>query len=349
MLFCRCLIILFLCIGFLCACLFPSRSHESSDGNHFGLEEVLLDVAVRHHRAHAVFAESRRLHAQTQNQVLDGRKHVAVALELHHHKVASAPFLPRLEILETYVEIDGQPLRLAPVDQRDAVEPVLQHRLEVLVAVGRHFAQEGVTLCASYFRGRLHLDAFFLCASMVVFRLHLQKREVGVDDKSAPLTFLRARAAIVMSKIERIVFGRVPVDGPIGRDAFAVNLLGEIVARLPVAEQGKQGKLVRRRICCPCGSSAVLPTSVPKPYGLHVVYQCFYFIVHFLFHIVSILYHFVLFSLFLTALRFIPPKDKFFFQLAAQKVDNIASVFSPKCQFLSFLCSKSRHLCAWLK
>ena len=90
-----------------------------------GLEDVLFEALVGDAAPDTVLAEARCLDAQGAQQRQDGAVHIAVALELDDDQRPHIGSLACLEVLELHVKVDGQPLGLPIVHQRDAVEAVL--------------------------------------------------------------------------------------------------------------------------------------------------------------------------------------------------------------------------------
>ena len=55
----------------------------------FGLEEVVLQVAVGHHAANAIFGKARGFNAQLAQDIKNGREHIAITLQLYDDQFAS--------------------------------------------------------------------------------------------------------------------------------------------------------------------------------------------------------------------------------------------------------------------
>ena len=88
------------------------------------LEVVPLEPVVGECAANAVFAETGAFDACLAQQVQCRRRDVAVALEFNDCYALQLMASVALQVMETEVEVNGQSLALAVVDQRDAAEPV---------------------------------------------------------------------------------------------------------------------------------------------------------------------------------------------------------------------------------
>ena len=108
------------------------RSREFVEHGHLGSEQVVLELAVGHHAPYAVLAEARRLDTQLPQDVQHGAEDVAVTLELYDDQVAGRGIAACLHIVELHIEVDGKPLGLAIVDQRNALELVAHRGVHVI-------------------------------------------------------------------------------------------------------------------------------------------------------------------------------------------------------------------------
>ena len=142
--------------------------------------------------------------------------------------------------MEAQVAIDGQPLGLGLVDQRDAVEVVLQLLAQHRRVITQMFAQEGVITPVLLVLAQetdamvrvlrvksYHVNTFLLGAAVVVLGLHLQEVQARVHI-GADAQFLTARMPVLVNDVH-VVVGRVEIGRVIGRNAYTIDILGAIV------------------------------------------------------------------------------------------------------------------------
>ena len=117
----------------------------------------------------------------------DRRRHEAVALELDDDNVAHKTVVAGDDVVEAEVQVNGQTLGLALVDQGDAVEAVLQLRQHRGCIVVQGLAEEVSILSAAEVDGRqtaggevVKADALLLGTSVVVLGLHLKVIQMRV-------------------------------------------------------------------------------------------------------------------------------------------------------------------------
>ena len=191
------------------------------------LEQVLLEVLVGHHTADAILAEAGGLDAQLAQDVEHGAEDVAVALELNDDQGTDIGIALVLHIMEMHVEVDGEPLRLAVVDECNAVEAVADGGVNVAHAPMYELLEEVLVpvLAGDLLRG--HFDTLLLGASVVVLGLDLQEGYVAVE--IGPDTNLLARCPpVVMLHVEVVALG-IPIGGHVVGYLAAVNDLGIVL------------------------------------------------------------------------------------------------------------------------
>ena len=198
-----------------------------------GFDAVTAQGLVGEGRADAVLGEPVGMDAQLEQLGQDGRWLVAVALELDDDKVAHEAVVACSDVAEPQVDIDGQPLGLAFVDEGDAIEAVLESLREALGIVAQMVGEELVVVveaegAALVGQGieALGSGALFLRTPVVVLRLHLQVVDADVEI-GTHAEFLTLQMACLMTVIHGVVLGIV-IEGIIGCDDLTVDLLDKI-------------------------------------------------------------------------------------------------------------------------
>ena len=164
------------------------------DAAQAGLDAVAAQTRVSEGRADAVLREAMWMDAQVAEFVQDGRRLVAVALELDDDEVAHRTLLACGDVIEAQVGIDGKTLGLGLVYQCDAVETVLDLFGETLRGIMKIGTQELVVVDEILILTMelnivlrmegvelFHSDTLLLRAAVVILRLHLQETQSGTD------------------------------------------------------------------------------------------------------------------------------------------------------------------------
>ena len=183
---------------------------------------------VRHGSADAIFAKSHRHDSEVVKILSYRRIYVAVALQLDDNDVAHLLVASVLRIVELQVEVDGEAFGHTMVDEGDAVEEVLDVRMQMVDGVPRLLDQELTGLLAlEYALETGHLDAFLFCAAVVVLVLDLKEGRARflIGAYTDLLSYL---AACLVHIVHAVVVG-VKVDGVISRCGLAVEHLDVVL------------------------------------------------------------------------------------------------------------------------
>ena len=178
--------------------------------------------------------------AQLEQFAEDGRRLQTIALEFDDDNVAHVAIDACGNIVEPQMGIDGKALCLAYIDERDAIETVLNLLSHRLWGVAQVLAKE---IVVSYellvltlktdgmirVKGieAFHRHALLLGAPMIVLGLHLEEIEPCIDVRAD--TQLLAHQMACLVAIIHGAIGRIEVECIIRRDAQTTRLLHEIV------------------------------------------------------------------------------------------------------------------------
>lgn len=177
-------------------------------------------------RAHAVFRESMGMDAQLAKHFQYWRKYQSVALQLDDYQFAHIHFLVVQQVMEPQCRVDGQPLRLGLVYQRDTAEVVIQCRLQRVGLIAQVLGQELVFLLFQHVHVG-HLDALLLRTSVVVLGLNLH--ELQSADAIGAEAYLLAVGMSPLVLVVHIEGAGIEVGCVVLQIALAVYLLYEIV------------------------------------------------------------------------------------------------------------------------
>ena len=161
--------------------------------------------------------------------------------------------------MEVHVVVDGEALRLAVVDERDAVEAVAHRGVYVGQAEVDALLQELFVAALARYLLAGHLHALLLRPPVVVLRLYLQEGDVAVH-VGPDAHLLARRPAVVVLHVEAVVVG-VPVGCHVVGNLAAVREL-RIVLPLCQLQQAHQFLLVGHELCV---------RSVHEPDVLHLL------------------------------------------------------------------------------
>ena len=211
-----------------------------------GLEAVAAQGLVGEGRADAVLGEPVGVDAQLEQLGQDGRRLVTVALELDDDEIAHEAVVVGYEVVEPQVDIDGESLGLALVDEGDTVEAVLEvfgESLGIVVQIGGD--KRIVVVKAEVASGpRLWIEALgsgalLLGAPVVVLRLHLKVVDAYMEI-GAHAQLLALQMAHLMTVVHRAVL-RIVVEGIIRCDDLAVDLLHVILVAGELKQPSEHG------------------------------------------------------------------------------------------------------------
>ena len=87
-----------------------------------------------------------RLDAELTQQVKDGRRNESVAFQFDDDNVVHEAIVVGHDIVETQVQVNCQPFRLALVDKCNAVEAILQLLTEQSGSIAQVFTKE-IVIC----------------------------------------------------------------------------------------------------------------------------------------------------------------------------------------------------------
>jgi len=204
------------------------------------LEVIALEVRIGECRSHAVLAESAGLDAQFPEHGQNGRWLQAVTLELDDDQSCQVGMVAGHQVVETQVGVDGEALGLGLIDQRDAVEAVLQVLGQHSGVVVQMLAQELVILPVLLILPQesnavirierikvLHVNTFLLGSAVVVLGLHLEEVEARINIGSNA-QLLSSDVSIVVNDVH-VVVGSVEVGRVVGCQSLPVNHLCSII------------------------------------------------------------------------------------------------------------------------
>ena len=211
-----------------------------------GLEAVAAQGLVGESRADAVLGEPVGMDAQLEQLGQDGRRLVTVALELDDDEVAHEAVVVGYEVVEPQVDIDGEALGLALVDEGDTVEAVLEVFGESLWIVVQIGSDKGIVVVKAEAASgpclgieALGSGTLLLGAPVVVLRLHLKVvdayMEIGTHAQ-----LLALQMTHLMAVIHRTVL-RIVVEGIIRCDDLAVDLLHVILVAGELKQLSEHG------------------------------------------------------------------------------------------------------------
>ena len=203
---------------------------------HLFLEVVVAKGGIGEGAADAVLAEASGEDAHVEEDVLHGRMDEAVAFQFDDYAVADVGTRVDVVVVEAQAQVDGEALGHAVVDEGDAIEEVLDVRMQLVDGVPRLLDQEltGLVALENALETR-HLDAFLFCAAVVVLILDLKEGDTRLL-VGAYTDLLSHLAARLVHIVHAVVVG-VEVDGVITRCGLAVEHL-DVVLRGCSQKQG---------------------------------------------------------------------------------------------------------------
>ena len=166
-------------------------------------------------------------------------EHLAVALQLDNHQIAHIQLSVALQVAEAQTAVDGQALRLALVDQRDAREVVVQRRLQGVDTIAEVLAQKEALLRIFQIHVA-HLNALLLGAPVVVLRLDLH--ELQATDAIGTEAYLLTVGMSPLVLVVHVKLCGVEVRGVVLQITLAVYLLHVVVL---LGQQEKLSQLLR--------------------------------------------------------------------------------------------------------
>ena len=193
-------------------------------------EIVSFQLLVCESTAYAIFAEPRFPYPQLPYYLQCRRWHVSVALELYYGYVLKAVAPIAFQVVETQVEVDGQPLGLLHIYQCYAVEPVFYYGGDFLQFVPGIFGKEWnnpFALGMQRFQ-TIYEYALFLCAPVVVLVLYLEEGVVGVK-VGAHAYFLPHLLAAMVHTIHFVILG-IEICGVVAGKSFVIFYLYVVFA-----------------------------------------------------------------------------------------------------------------------
>lgn len=136
-------------------------------------------MVVGEKHAEAVFAEPVALDAGIEQKPFEVGGNVAVLLDLNDDKSVGGGIAACEEVMEGDARVDGDALAFLPVDECDALEGVLQPRLQLLAGYPYFLGQESAFLLSVVQRAKaLHgnLNALFLVLPVLILFLTSKKQ-----------------------------------------------------------------------------------------------------------------------------------------------------------------------------
>ncbi len=195
---------------------------------HLFFEVVVAKCGIGEGAADAILAESTGEDAHVEEDILHRRMDETIALQFDDHAVADVGSGVDVVVVEPQAQVDGEAFGHAVVDEGDAVEEVLDVRMQLVDGVPRLLDQELAGLLAlEYALETGHLDAFLLGAAVVVLVLDLKEGDTRlfVGAHTNLLSYLAAR---LMHIVHAVVVG-VEIDGVITRCGLAVEHLDVVL------------------------------------------------------------------------------------------------------------------------
>ena len=203
---------------------------------HLFLEVVVAKGGISEGAADAVLAEAAGEDAHIEEDVLHRRMDETIALQFDDHAVADIGSGVDVVVVEPQAQVDGETFSHAVVDEGDAVEEVLDVRMQLIDGVPRLLDQELTSLVAlEYALETGHLDALLLRSSVVVFVLDLKESDACL--LVGAYTDLLSHLAPRLVHIVHAMVVSVKVDGVITRCGLAVEHL-DVVLRGCRQKQG---------------------------------------------------------------------------------------------------------------
>jgi len=203
---------------------------------HLFLEVVVAKGGIGEGAADAVLAEASGEDAHVEEDVLHGRMDEAVAFQFDDYAVADVSARVDVVVMKPQAKVDGEAFGHTMVDEGDAVEEVLDVRMQLIDGVPRLLDQELTSLVAlEYALETGHLDALLLRSSVVVFVLDLKESDACL--LVGAYTDLLSHLAPRLVHIVHAMVVSVKVDGVITRCGLAVEHL-DVVLRGCSQKQG---------------------------------------------------------------------------------------------------------------